>query len=98
MADNVCCIHYDSIETTNKLVEASEISSKTLQECKLLRESDGGENHHEEQCKGVPETFLEKSCYYHRECYQKFTFVKTSLKRKLGHSDSDATGMFSAPF
>ena len=54
-----------------------------LTECKKIRESLGGENHHEEQCEGIPTVLNEEPLFYHRECYQKFIYARTLLKRKL---------------
>ena len=65
------------------MTRLSEVSFKTLTECKKIRESLGGENHHEDQCKGIPAVLNEESFYYHRECYQKFTYARALLKRKL---------------
>ena len=57
-------------------------SNKQLLECKRIRQSLGGEYGNNKQCNGVPESIGEKELYYHRECYQKFTYAKTILKRK----------------
>ena len=65
------------------MTRLSEVSFKTSTECKKIRESLGGENHHEDQCKGIPAVLNEESFYYHRECYQKFTYARALLKRKL---------------
>jgi hypothetical protein len=82
MDQSSCIIHYGLLPTSDKLVKLSDTSFETLNECKKIRESLGGENHHEDQCKGVPSLFDEAELYYHRECYQKFTYSKTLLKRK----------------
>ena len=63
------------------------MSFKSLTECKKIRESLGGENHHEDQCKGIPAVLNEEPLYYHRECYQKFTFAQALLKRKLANEN-----------
>ena len=78
-----CTIHYDFLSTSDKLTSLSEVSFQTLTECKKIRESLGGENHHEEQCKGIPTVLNEEPLFYHRECHQKFTYARTLLKRKL---------------
>ena len=74
-----CIIHYDFITTSDQLIIVSQASLKTLTESKEIRESLGQENHHEEQCNGIPEALGERLLFYHRECYQKFTFAKTIL-------------------
>ena len=76
-------IHYDFLLTSDKMTRLSEVSFKTLTECKKMRESLCGENHHEDQCKGIPAVLNEEPFYYHRECYQKFTYARALLKRKL---------------
>ena len=76
-----CIIHYDFITTSDQLIKVSQASLKTLTESKEIHESLGQENHHEEQCNGIPESLGERSFFYHRECYQKFTFAETILKR-----------------
>ena len=65
----------------------SQASLKTLTESKVIRESPGQESHHEEQCNSIPEALGEKALFYNRECYQKFTFAKTILKRKRDQAD-----------
>ena len=82
-----CIIHYNSITTSDQLIKVSQASLKTLSESKEICESLGQENHHEEQCNGIPEALGERPLFYHRECYQKFTFAKTILKRKLDQAD-----------
>lgn len=80
-----CCIHYDYIKTSDNLIAASKSAQQTLIECKNIRENLGGENHHIEQCRGIPSNADEVSTtelYFHRECYQKFTYARTLLKRK----------------
>jgi hypothetical protein len=55
-----CIIHYDFLSTSDKMTRLSEVSFKTLTECKKIRESLGGENHHEDQCKGIPAASFER--------------------------------------
>ena len=86
MDQRSCIIHYDFI-TTDQLIKVSQASLKTLTDSKEIRESLGQENHHEEQCNGIPEALGERSLFYHRECYQKFTFAKTILKKKRDQAD-----------
>ena len=83
MSERSCLIHYGSIRIAGTLTRVSDASFKTLLECKKIRTSLGGENSHDEQCKGIPESLGEREFYFHRECYQKFTYAKTLLKRKI---------------
>ena len=78
---------YDFITTSDQLIKVSQASLKTLTESKEIRESLGQENHHEEQCNGIPEALGERSLFYHKECYQKFTFAKKILKKKRDQAD-----------
>ena len=82
-----CIIHYDFITTSDQLIKVSQASLKPLTESKEIREPLGQENHHEEQCNGIPEALGERSLFYHKECCQKFTFAKTILKRKRDQAD-----------
>lgn len=82
-----CIIHYESISTSERLTKLNQSTFDTLIECKIIRESLGGANGHEIQCIKVPENFDEKQYFYHRECYQKFTYAKALLKRKLRKED-----------
>ena len=66
------------------------MSFKTLTECKRVRESLGGENHHEDKCKGIPAVLSEELFYYHGECNRKFTLARSLLKRKLGNESEVA--------
>ena len=50
-----CIIHYDFITTPDQLIKVSQASLKTLTESKEIRESLVQENHHEDQCNGIPE-------------------------------------------
>ena len=54
---------------------------KTLQKNKKTRNKLAGENAHIQQCNNIPDIFIVE-LVYHRECYQKFTYAKTLLKRK----------------
>ena len=58
-----CIIHYDFITTSDQLIKVSQASLKTLTESKEIRESLGQENHHEEQCNGIPEALGERSLF-----------------------------------
>lgn len=81
MAD--CVVHYDSLDTSSdKLIRPSANTFETLLECKKIRESLGGENHHIDQCNKIPENLGEIEYFYHRKCFQKFVYAKTLLKRK----------------
>ena len=77
-----CIIHYNQFERGEKLVDVTEQTFATLVECKSIRESLGGDNHHIQQCKFIPDTFNQE-LKYHRQCYQKFTYAKTLAKRKI---------------
>jgi hypothetical protein len=90
MSDVSCLVHYGSIRTANTLTKVSEAAFQTLVECKNIRLRLGGKNSHDEQCSGIPESFDGKELYYHRECYQKFTYAKTLLKRKVSQ-DGEAS-------
>ena len=70
-----CIIHYDFVTTSDQFVKVSQTSLKTLTEIKEIHESLGQENHQEEQCNGIPEALGERSHFYYKECYQKFTFA-----------------------
>lgn len=83
MSEQSCLIHYGSIRIAGTLTRVSEVSFQTLLECKNIRANLGGENSHDEQCNRIPESLSEREFYYHRECYQKFTYAKTLLKRKI---------------
>ena len=52
-----CIIHYHQYSSDEKLVFVTEKTFVTLVECKSIRESLGGDNHHIEQCDLIPETF-----------------------------------------
>ena len=91
MSEVSCLVHYGSIKTANTLTKVSEASFQTLVECKSIRVRLGGENSHDEQCSRIPESFEEKELYYHRECYQKFTYAKTLLKRKVNQDGGAST-------
>ena len=82
-----CIIHYDFITTSSQLIEVSQASLKAPTESKEIRESLGQENHHQEQCTGIPEALGKRSFFYHKICYQKFTFAKTILQRKRDQAD-----------
>eukprot|EP00112_Aurelia_sp_Birch-Aquarium-sp1_P017646 Seg411.7 transcript_id=Seg411.7/GoldUCD/mRNA.D3Y31 product="hypothetical protein" protein_id=Seg411.7/GoldUCD/D3Y31 len=88
MTQPACSIHYESTKTSDNLITASQNTLQTLIECKSIRASLRGENHHVEQCNKIPDTIEESSdFYYHRECYQKFTYAKALMKRKKGKDE-----------
>ena len=83
MTDPACCIHYKNIKYTDHLIRTSQTTLDTLIENKNIRVNLGGENHHPEQCCGIPDSKEQHSeLFYHRKCYQKFTYAKALLKRK----------------
>ncbi len=86
-----CIVHYSSINTSDYVVKGSEESYKTLIECQKIREKLGGENQHKEQCKSLGHDFEHSEIFYHRECFQKFTYAKTLLKRKATKDEESGT-------
>ena len=48
---------------------------------KIKRLKLGGENHHYEQCYAIPHE-LDRKYFIHPECYRKFIFPQTIIKRK----------------
>lgn len=90
MAD--CIVHYDSLDTSgDKLIRPSPNTFETLHECKKIRESLGGENHHIDQCNKIPENLGEIEYFYHRKCFQKFVHAKALLKRKASKDDDQGS-------
>lgn len=88
MTQPACSIHYELIKTSDNLITASQNTLQTLIECKRIRASLRGENHQVEQGSKIPDTIEESSdFYYHRECYQKFTYAKALMKRKKGKDE-----------
>ena len=78
---NRCQVHYDFITISSPLREITYVTLKSLQETKKIREQLGGENYHCEQCESIPEA-LDDSYFIHPECYKKFIYAQTLLKRK----------------
>ena len=76
-----CIIHYENINHQNKTVKLSKQTLKTLEENKKVRNKLGRDNAHIQQCNNITDIFINE-LVYHRECYQKFTYAKTLLKRK----------------
>ena len=76
-----CQIHYSHLAVDGKLREITEVTLKTLHENKEIREKLGGENHHYEQCYAIPHE-LDRKYFVHPECYRKFIFAQTIIKRK----------------
>ncbi len=73
------------------VVKGSEESYKTLTECKKIRENLRGENQHNEQCESLGHDFKHSEIFYHRDCYQKFPYAKTLLKRKATKDEESGT-------
>lgn len=84
-----CIIHNDFLPP-DKLIKLSEMSFRSLTECKKIRLSLGGENHRENQCKVILKLLNEELLYFHREFYQKFTYARTLQKRKF-EKENEAT-------
>ena len=83
MTDQTCCIHYKNMKYTGHLIRTSQTTLDTLIENKNICVSLGGENHHPEQCCGIPDSKKQHSeLFYQWGCYQKFTYAKALLKRK----------------
>ena len=76
-----CIVHYEDISVIGKLRKVSTTTLKTLKESKVAGIALGGDNLHQLQSNGIPET-LDKTYYVHPKCYKKFTFAVTLEKRK----------------
>ena len=87
-----CIVHYDSLDTSSdKLVQPKANTFETLLECKKIRESLGGENHHIDQCSKIPDNLGEIEYFYHRKCFQKFVYAKALLKRKASQDGDEGS-------
>ena len=82
-----CQVHYAFINISSPLREITEVAFKSLHENKKIREQLGGENYHREQCESVPELF-DDTYMIHPECYKKFIYAQTILKRKHNNNEN----------
>ncbi len=90
MDESACVIHYKNIKFSEKLTPVSQKSFASLHECKAIRQKFGDDNRHNDQCKTLLDRWDEGlNIYYHRECYQKFVYARTLLKRKASE-DAEA--------
>ena len=76
-----CIVHYEDISVTGKLRKVTTTTLKTLKKNKVALIALGGDNLHQLESNGIPET-LDKTYYVHPECYKKLTFAVTLEKRK----------------
>ena len=90
-AERTCIVHYESISKSENLVKGSVESYETLIECSNIRENLAGENYHQEQCRNLAQHSEHDELFYHRECYQRFTYAKALIKRKSTKGDETET-------
>ena len=76
-----CIIHYDCVCISGKLCQITSTALKTLKKNNVAHIVLDGDNLHQLQSAGIPET-LEKNYYVHPECYKKFTLAVSLEKRK----------------
>ena len=81
MDPSICIIYYDCVSVSGKLRQITNTTLKTFKKNKVARIALGGDNFHQLQSAGIPET-LDKSYYVHPECYKKFTLAVSLEKRK----------------
>ena len=69
---NRCIIHYPNQSKYSKLKTLSDTNKEKINKAKELRLRLGGDNHHEDQCAGIPEDFDDAIHGIHYEpCYKK---------------------------
>lgn len=76
-----CIIYYDCVYVSGKLRQITNTTLKTFKKNKVARIALGGDNLHQLQSAGIPET-LDKNYYVHPECYKKITLAVSLEKRK----------------
>ena len=76
-----CIIHYDCVCISGKLCQITSTALKTLKKNNVAHIVLGGDNLHQLQSAGIPET-LEKNQYVHPECYKKFNLAVSLEKQK----------------
>ena len=71
---NKCVIHYPHIQISDytKLTPVDQSRFDRLVSAKDARVQLGGVQYHESQCRNLPESLVESSLLYHRECYNQF--------------------------
>lgn len=74
-----CVVHYSHIHFTKTFREVTETDLSALQDCKRIRQSIGGEDHHVTQCQQIPDS-LDKKYMVHKECFKKFTKSRAIAK------------------
>ena len=70
-----CIIHYKNQSKYSNIKELSEDNKNRITAAKQLRESLGGDDHHEDQCCSVPETFSDIHGIHLEPCYRKYEII-----------------------
>ena len=70
-------IHYSGLKSYSKLKRASSVNDEAILKAKSIRDSTGGQNHHQQQCKSIPTPIDKEKHQLHRESYLRFTLVNS---------------------
>ena len=70
-------IHYSGLKSYSKLKRASSVNDEAILKAKSIRDSTGGQNHHQQQCKSIPTPIDKEKHQLHRKCYLKFALVNS---------------------
>ena len=66
-----CIINHSGLKSYSKLKPLSSINEEAIR--KSIRESIGGQSHHQQQCNSIPTPTDKEKYQLHRECYLKLT-------------------------
>ena len=72
-----CIVHYSGLKSYSKLKRASSVNDEAILKAKSIRDSTGGQNHHQQQCKSIPTPIDKEKHQLHRKCYLKFALVNS---------------------
>ena len=70
-----CINYYSGLKSYSKFKPVSSINEEVILKAKSIRESIGGQSHHQQQSNSTPTPIDKEKHQFHQECYLKFTLV-----------------------
>lgn len=80
----ICIIHYKGMEDYFEIKALSSTNEERIRAAKTKREILKGDNHHQTQCKNIPEIITEDHGIHMSPCYKKFTQIRRKMKTLAG--------------
>ena len=75
-------MYYEGFDFYSNIKEINENNEQIVRAAKQVREQLCGENLHQKQCKGIPDTIDRNHGIHMTPCYKKFTLILSSQTKE----------------